>query len=124
MSFNRDKILTAIFLGVLAVLATVVIGCGDKGVNSQGGDLTGYVYRAGTSQGVFGVEVSCAGIKTMTIGDGSYTLTGISGGTHTLTARKTDYEYFSTDVTVDGPTTKNIYITYSQEVKDDGDTEE
>jgi len=124
MNFNRGKFITAIFLGVLAVLATVVIGCGDKGVNTQGGDLSGHVFRAGTSQGVYGVEVSCAGIESTTRGDGSYTLTGLPGGTHALTARKTDYEYFSTDVTVNGPTTKNIYITYSNEVKDDGDTEE
>lgn len=64
------------------------------------GDVAGTVTDSSTGAPVAGATVSVAGKSATTGSDGKYSITGVTGGTYTLTVTATGYQSWSSSVTV------------------------
>lgn len=76
------------------------------------GDIAGAVTDAATSAAVSGATVSVAGKTATTASNGTYSITGITGGTYTMTVTKTGYTTWSGSVTITNGATlaKNVSL--------------
>ncbi|MGB4593730.1 MAG: discoidin domain-containing protein [Coriobacteriia bacterium] len=79
---------------------------------STTGDVAGTVTDSATSAAVSGATVSVAGKTATTAADGTYSITGITGGSYTMTVVKTGYTTWSGSVTITNGTTlsKNVSL--------------
>lgn len=80
------------------------------------GNITGRVRKAGTDEYLEGVNISVAGRNFTTAEDGSFTINDIVVETYTLTASKTGYVTYSSQVTIveNQTTTHNFALDYSE----------
>jgi hypothetical protein len=100
------------------VTACMMSGCAktEKSPTEAGGGtwtLTGKTYLIGSPEPVSGVEVACAGIRTVSGQDGSYEIRGIPDGRQTLTAQKAQCDSFSRAFEIHSELTYHIFLTHS-----------
>jgi hypothetical protein len=80
------------------------------------GNISGIVYKYGTTTVIPGATVSIVGRSVVTGIDGSYSFTGVSAVTHTLTVTATGYVDYSADVVIptNSTLTKNVYMNFAE----------
>jgi hypothetical protein len=96
-------------LVILTVLVTIV-SC-KKTIVTPKGDVGGVILYDGTTIPVDGVSIDIDGLKALSMQDGSYMITGVPAGNHTLTADKTGFNTFTKQISVsEGPNMLNIQM--------------
>ncbi len=95
--------IVALFMVVL--LSFWVMGCssdddGDGGGESTTGTVKGIVTDSVGGTTLEGVTVTVGGISVDTSADGHYIISGVTGGSYTITAKKTGYGEYSGSVTI------------------------
>ncbi|VVB61696.1 Carboxypeptidase regulatory-like domain protein [uncultured archaeon] len=84
-----------------AVLTLLILIALTGAASAQGYNLTGHVLDT-NSTAIQGATVSWAGGNTLTAIDGSYTLTGITNGSHAVMAGKSGFDPDSVSITISG----------------------
>lgn len=98
------KSLTLAFLFLLAIAFSV------EGAFAQQGTITGTVVDANTSETIPGVNVVVEGLQTgaATDADGSFRITGVPAGSHTLNASAVGYQERSRSIQVNAGETTTV----------------
>ncbi len=85
------------------------VGCESATQPTEGKfTISGNTYYIGSPAPVGGVLIKCAGVSTTSGADGSYQLSGLSGGTQIITAERSDCDGY-TD-TIDVKADSKLYI--------------
>ena len=113
---NFQAIMMAILIAAFVCSASF-IGCSSS--DDGGGDgnastatLTGTVTDSSTGAAISDAAVKLDSYETTTDAEGTYTISGITTGTHTLTITKTGYQLYQASTTiVDGSNTQNVSLT-------------
>ena len=115
----RKRILPVFMTAMLMVTllcAMVITGCSsssdDGGGSSTSATLSGTVTDSATESAVEKATVKLGDGETTTGSDGTYSFSGLSTGTFTMTVSKSGYQEYEASVTIiEGSNTKNVTLT-------------